>query len=232
MTDYIRIAIELVAGFVLLFIIAKLLGKTQISQITAFEFISALVLGELVGNAIFDEKVTIWHISFALGIWALLMYVSQLLGLRVLKLRGLFEGNPSIIVKQGRMDRKEMKKNKMSINQLQIMLREKNVFSVRDVDYAILEPTGVITVLLKDEHAAPTKGELSLPHEDVYLPINIIVDGKLIDDNLHMLGFNERWLEKQLDAQGYDKVEDIFFAEWLQGAGLHIEPLKPSHKTG
>lgn len=232
MSDYIRIATELIAGFVLLFIIAKLLGKTQISQITAFEFISALVLGELVGNAIYDQKVTVWHITFALGIWGLLMYGSQILGLRVLKLRGFFEGNPSIVVKRGRMDRKEMKKNKMSINQLQIMLREKNVFSVRDVDYAILEPTGVISVLLKDEHAPPTKSDLALPHQDVFLPVNIIIDGKLIEDNLRTSGFNERWLEKQLHAQGYEKVEDIYFAEWLEGEGLYIEPLKPSHKTG
>lgn len=232
MSDYIRIATDLVTGFVLLFIIAKILGKTQISQITPFEFISALVLGELVGNAIYDDKVTVWHIIFALTLWGLLMYMSQILGLRILKLRGVFEGNPSIVVKQGRMDRMEMKKNKMSINQLQIMLREKNVFSIRDVDYAILEPTGVITVLMKDEQATPTKKDLSLPHQDVFLPINIIVDGKLIDDNLRLLGFNERWLDKQLQAQGYDKVEDVYFAEWLQGDGLYVEPLKPSHKTG
>lgn len=226
MSDYIRIAVDLVVGFVLLFIIAKFLGKTQISQITAFEFISALVLGELVGNAIFDEKVTFIHITFAIVIWGLLMYSTQIMGMKWLKMRGLFEGNPSIIIKKGRMDRREMKKNRMSINQLQIMLRQKNIFSVREVDYAILEPTGIVTVLMKDEYTSPTKADLGLAHTDVYFPINLIVDGKVLHKNLSLAGFNERWLQKQLEAQGYHQAEDIFFAEWLEGSGLYVEPLK------
>lgn len=231
MSDYGRIALDLISGFVLLFIIAKLLGKTQISQITAFEFISALILGELVGNAIYDKEVTALHIMFAMLLWGLLMYTTQHLSLKILSFRGLFEGNPSIIIRRGRMDRKELKKNKMSINQLQIMLRQKNIFSLREVDYAVLEPTGIVTVLKKDEYNTPKKSDLSLPHADVFMPINIIIDGKLLKDNMESAGFNERWLYKQLQAQGYDKVEDIFYAEWLEGQGMYIEPLKPAKKT-
>lgn len=230
MSDYGHVAIDLIAGFVLLFIIAKFLGKTQMSQITAFEFITALVLGELVGNTIFNKEVTVLHTMFALAIWGLLMYTSGFAGLKMLKARGILEGNPSIIIKQGRMDRKEMKKNKVTVNQLQIMLRQKDIFSIREVYYAVLEPTGVVSVLRKDEFANPVKRDLSLPQNDVFLPVNMIIDGKLLHKNMEAAGFNENWLYKQLKAQGYEKVEDVFYAEWLEGEGLYIEPLKPSQK--
>lgn len=225
-----HIAIDLIAGFVLLFIIAKLLGKTQMSQITTFEFITALVLGELVGNAIFNKEVTLVHTMFALTVWGLLMYISSFVALKLLKARGILEGNPSIIIKQGRMDRQELKRNRMTINQLQIMLRQKDVFSIREVYYAVLEPTGIVTVLKKDEYIQPVKSDFSMPQKDVAFPINIIIDGKLLHDNLAKAGFNENWLYKQLRAQGYEKVEDIFYAEWLEGEGMYIEPLKPSQK--
>src|SRR5690625_2331477 len=139
---YAYIVLELAVGLVLLFAMTKLLGKTQLSQITPFEFISALVLGELVGNAIYDREIGILQICFAVFVWGVLLYIIEKLELKVLRWRGFLEGNPSIVVRDGMPDRKEMNKNKITINQLQNMLREKGTFSIREVQYAILEANG------------------------------------------------------------------------------------------
>lgn len=224
--DYVKIAIELLLGFTLLFMVTKILGKTQINQITPFEFISALVLGELVGNAIYDKEVGVTQIIFALIIWGLLLFIIEVIEIKVLKWRGVIEGNPSIVIRKGLMDRKEMGKNKMSINQLQSLLRQKNVFSLREVYFAIIEPDGTVSVIKKQDYTSVTKKDLKLPSQDVHLPVNLIIDGSVLEDNLKNNGFNQTWLQNELKSRGYNDPKEIFFAEWLEADGLHLEPIQ------
>lgn len=222
---YLYIFVELGIGLIVLFAMTKLNGKTQISQITPFEFISALVLGELVGNAIYDKEVSVLQILFAVIVWAALLVGIEWIELKFLKLRGFLEGNPSIVVRHGMIDKKELKKNKMTINQLQNMLRQKNVFSFREVEYAILESNGMLTVLKKPEYDVPVRRDLGLTGRKVALPVTLINDGVVLEDNLKKSGYNMTWLEKQLRAQGYDKPEQVFYAEWDEERGMHIVPM-------
>lgn len=222
---YLYIFVELGIGLIVLFAMTKLIGKTQISQITPFEFISALVLGELVGNAIYDKEVSVLQILFAVIVWAALLVGIEWIELKFLKLRGFLEGNPSIVVRHGMIDKKELKKNKMTINQLQNMLRQKNVFSFREVEYAILESNGMLTVLKKPEYDVPVRRDLGLTGRKVALPVTLINDGVVLEDNLKKSGYNMTWLEKQLRAQGYDKPEQVFYAEWDEERGMHIVPM-------
>lgn len=222
---YLYIFVELGIGLIVLFAMTKLIGKTQISQITPFEFISALVLGELVGNAIYDKEVSVLQILFAVIVWAALLVGIEWIELKFLKLRGFLEGNPSIVVRHGMIDKKELKKNKMTINQLQNMLRQKNVFSFREVEYAILESNGMLTVLKKPEYDVPVRRDLGLTSRKVALPVTLINDGVVLEDNLKKSGYNMTWLEKQLRAQGYDKPEQVFYAEWDEERGMHIVPM-------
>lgn len=222
---YLYIFVELGIGLIVLFAMTKLIGKTQISQITPFEFISALVLGELVGNAIYDKEVSVLQILFAVIVWAALLVGIEWIEMKFLKLRGFLEGNPSIVVRHGMIDKKELKKNKMTINQLQNMLRQKNVFSFREVEYAILESNGMLTVLKKPEYDVPVRRDLGLTSRKVALPVTLINDGVVLEDNLKKSGYNMTWLEKQLRAQGYDKPEQVFYAEWDEERGMHIVPM-------
>ncbi len=222
---YLYIFVELGIGLIVLFAMTKLIGKTQISQITPFEFISALVLGELVGNAIYDKEVSVLQILFAVIVWAALLVGIEWIEMKFLKLRGFLEGNPSIVVRHGMIDKKELKKNKMTINQLQNMLRQKNVFSFREVEYAILESNGMLTVLKKPEYDVPVRRDLGLTGRKVALPVTLINDGVVLEDNLKKSGYNMTWLEKQLRAQGYDKPEQVFYAEWDEERGMHIVPM-------
>ncbi|MDP5274695.1 DUF421 domain-containing protein [Chengkuizengella axinellae] len=224
--NFVDITVELFIGFLLLFLMTKILGKTSINQVTPFEFISALVLGELVGNAIYDEDIGFGYILFAVFVWGLLMYIAEMLELKFLKLRGFLEGNPSIVIRNGIVDRNELKKNKMSINQLQTLLRQKDVFSVHEVEYALLEANGTLSVLKKSLYATTTQQDLDMHPRPSYLPVTFIIDGEPLIDNLKATGFDENWLQDELKKINQNSVKEIFFAEWQQDEGLHVVPMK------
>ncbi|OAS88997.1 MULTISPECIES: YetF domain-containing protein [Metabacillus] len=220
---YAQISIELVLGFIALFVITKILGKTQITQITTFDFISALVLGELVGNAIFDDKVGVVRIIYAVVIWGLLIFILEMITQKWSSTRGLLEGRPTIIIHKGKILKESLKKSKLDVNQLQHLVRSKGVFSIRELEYAVLETDGTVSILKKAPYETPSKKDLQVILEQVNLPITFISDGKVIKDNLIEAGFNMTWLEQQLKQHNIFRVEEVMFAEWLEGSGLHVQ---------
>ncbi|MFW6034684.1 MAG: DUF421 domain-containing protein [Halothermotrichaceae bacterium] len=224
--DILYITIELLFGFGLLFLVTKLLGKTQIKQITPFDFISALVMGELLGNAIYDKEIGLLYISYAVLLWGVLIYVIEKTSQKILKSRAFLDGNPSIIIRKGMIDRSELTKAKLNINRLQEMLREKDIFSIREVEYALLESSGTISVIKKSQYDSPTRQELNLPEQSQQLPVTMINDQEIMWDNLEAAGYNVSWLKKQLRGQGYKRVKEVFYAEWLEGKGLYIVPFE------
>lgn len=217
-----NLTIELVIGFFALLIITKALGKTQINQITPFEFISSLVLGELVGNAVYDKDINTFYILYAVCLWALLLYIIEIITEKFKGTRSFFEGKPSIIIRNGQIDFNELKKEKIDINELQSLLRSKDTFSIREIQYAILERNGSISVLKKSKYENPTNEDLNLSEKPVYLPVSFILDGEVLWDNVHACGFDEKWIEKQMHANKITKIEEVFYAEWKKDEGIHI----------
>lgn len=215
---------ELVIGFMALFVITKMIGKRQLSQITPFDFISAIVLGELLGNAIYDKEIGLIYILSTLLLWGVLMLLVEIVTQKFKKTRSFLEGNPSIVIRNGIIDRKELKKNKMDINELLNMLRQKDVFSIREVEYGILESNGKLSVLKKSKYAQPTSEDLNISKKPVYLPTVIISDGEILLDNLKDSGFDEKWLKKQLNKKGFRAAKEVFYAEWKRDEGMHIVP--------
>jgi uncharacterized membrane protein YcaP (DUF421 family) len=218
-----QITIEIVLGFVALFVITKILGKTQITQITTFDFISALVLGELVGNAIYDDEVGLLHIIYAVLIWGLLIFILEIITQKWSKTRGFLEGKPTIIIHKGKILREGLKKSKLDINQLQHLIRSKGAFSIRELEYAVLETDGTVSILKKAPYETPTKQDLQLKLDQVNIPITFISDGIVIKDNLTEAGFDMTWLEQQLKQQNIQRVKDVMYAEWIEGTGLHVQ---------
>ena len=133
----------------------------------------------------------------------------------------LLLGNPNIIIRDGVMDRKLLTKNKLDVNQVLSILRQNNVFSVREVKYGILEANGQISLLLKSKYQKP---DLNLPESPVDLPTSLIIDGEILWDNLHELGFDQQWLDNQLTTNGYDNVKRILYADWREREGIHVSP--------
>lgn len=220
--DYGRLTFEIVIGFVGLFTVTKILGKTQISQLTLFDFISALVLGELLGNALYDNDVDIFNILYALGLWAALNYLAKFISLKFAFTRGFLLGYPSVIIRKGQLVYNELKRNKIDINQVQALLRKKDIFSIREVEYALIEADGSLTVLKKSEYTKPDRSDLNIPRKEVNLPVAVIVDGKVAWDNIKTAGYDEKWLKEQLLGWSIKSPTEVSFAEWLEGKGMYI----------
>jgi uncharacterized membrane protein YcaP (DUF421 family) len=223
-TGYLSMLADTLFGFVALFILAKILGKTQINQITPFDFISALILGELVGNALFDEKAGIPEIAFVVTLWGGLLYITEIITQKFKRTRMLLEGSPDIVIYNGKLIRDVLKKNNLDVNQLQLLLRAKDIFSLEEVEHAILETNGTVSVLKKSPYQAPTKSDMNISPEEVNLSITLINDGEIIYDNLKEKNLTEEWLMEQLKEQDYDNVEDVFYAEYNKGKKLFILP--------
>lgn len=223
---FLQIAIELIVGFAALFLLTKILGKATLSQVTAFDFISAIVLGEFVGNALYDKDTGLGSILFAIALWGMLIYVVEWCTQKFRGTRSFLEGKPSVVIRNGHLDREQMKKEKLDLNMLQNLLRQKDVFSVREVAYAILETDGTISVLKKNKYANPTNEELQQPQKPVYLPVTLILDGEVDRENLKKAGLNEEWLQNELRKHHIDHAKDIFYCEWKKDEGVYLEKMK------
>ncbi|PPA69178.1 DUF421 domain-containing protein [Jeotgalibacillus proteolyticus] len=222
MSQYLSIAVELTAGLVILFIVTKAQGKTQFSQITPFDFISALILGELLGNAVYDREVNLFHILFAVIVWGVIIYTVELLTQKFAKARKFLEGEPNIAILKGHIKYEALKKAKLDINQLQCLIRQQGYFSIQEVEYAIIETNGLVSVLPKSAFETPKKADFNMSSEQPELPINIILDGEVIYHNLEENGIEEEWLKKQLSKQNISRYKDVLFAEWVPNKSLYV----------
>lgn len=220
MEHYLAVAVELICGLGILFLILKCLGKTQFSQITPFDFISALILGELVGNAVYDHEVRIKEIIFASLLWGLLIYIIEFITQKIKGSRKFLEGEPNIVIQKGILKYEVLKKNKLDINQLQSLLRQQGCFSIKEAEYAILETNGMLSVLLKSKYDTPKMQDVELAPKQVYLPITLILDGEVVYDNLQEAGVDEEWLKQELASQGVNECKEVLFAEWHAGQPL------------
>lgn len=221
--SYLGILAELVIGYFSLFITVKFLGKTQLSQITPFDFISALVLGDLVGGAIFDKKAGIVKIIFAVAVWGTLIYVTELATQKSRRMRYILEGRPSVIINKGKLDWNEMKINRLDVDQLQQMLRAKDIFSMKEVDYAIFENNGALSVLKKANFDQPSCQDLKIKGVKRKIPLTIISDGEVLFENLQKAGLTEEWLQRKLEEMGINIAKEISYAEWESGDSLYIQ---------
>lgn len=219
------LTIKLIAGFVLLFFVISFVGRKIINQITPFTFIGSIVIGELLGNSVYEEHVSILQIVYSICLWGLLLFIVEFLERKFLSFRGIVQGKPSALIKNGIIDRQELKRCRMNINQLQSLLRQSETFSVRDVAFCYLEANGSLSILKKSPYQKTTQEDFNLPKKSVHAPVTIIRDGKLLKDELKDLGYNEVWLKKQLSSHNVSNYKDVFLAEWLEGDGLFVQKL-------
>jgi uncharacterized membrane protein YcaP (DUF421 family) len=221
-TNFYSLTIELLVGFIALLLLTKVLGKTQITQLTPFDFISALILGELVGNAIYDKQIGINYVLYAVMLWGLLITLVEKITQKWKRSRSLLEGKPAIIIRNGMIDREELKKNNLDLHQLQNLLRNKDIFSFNDVAFAILESNGTVNVLKKSLKQPPTRNDFSLTPNSVTLPMTLISDGEWIEDNVYQAGMTIEELNRKLTNEGLH-VSHVLVAEWDKGKPLYLQ---------
>lgn len=221
--DFLRVTVEAIVGFAALFVITKILGKTQITQITPFDFISALILGELIGNALYDPEVGLVMILYTVTLWGTLIWSIDIITQKFRRSRAFLEGKPSLLIRRGQLQRKIMKENRIDLNQLMHLLRDKGVFSIQEVEYAILESNGAISIMKKHLYQTPNYQFFNATPKAVYLPTAVILDGEIVLENLKEIEIDENTLRKEVEKQGLT-IEEVIYAEWHKEQGLYIMP--------
>ena len=149
---------------------------------------------------------------------------------RSLFLRQKLEGNPAIISRNGQIDFEQLKKCRINLNHLQSLLRQSEVFSIREVAYALIEPNGEMSILKKSAYQKLTQEDIQLPNQAVHLPVTIILDGKLLKKKLQEIHKDEQWLSRELKTKGIENAKDVLLAEWLEDDGLFVIEKKATNK--
>lgn len=217
------ITVKLATGFFGLWFMTKLLGKKEISQLTPFDFVSSLMLSELVGNTIYAREVHFMMLVYSLALWMALSLALEKAVQLFPRLSVPLSGRPDIIIRDGVIDVRAMKRNRLDMHQIGMLMREQGVFSVKDVAFAVFETNGSLSVMKKPAEEAPTRGELKLPVAPVGLPRILIDQGYMQRDELRELGRDEQWLLGLLREQGIERPLDVFYAEWSETEGLYAQ---------
>ncbi|GIP41067.1 DUF421 domain-containing protein [Paenibacillus sp. J31TS4] len=219
-----QVALKLAFSFVMLWIVTRLVGKKEISQLTPFDFISSLMLSEIVGNTLYDEEVSPYMIVLGLVFWGVLTFLFDLLTRTFKSSRNTLEGKPSLLIAKGDVNVRELHKNNLDFDQLTMMLRQKDIFSMREVEYAIYEKNGSLSVIKKAPYEAVTTKDLQLEAESECLSYCVVEDGRIREDTLRELGLSRSWLLDKLKEQGYEgrRIHDIAYAEWKETEGIYI----------
>jgi len=205
-------------------ILTRLLGKKQMSQMTYFNYITGITIGSLTANIISTSSESITDEITGLLWWVFLVLLIAYITLKSSKLRIIIDGQPTILIRKGKLLKNTLKSTRLNLDDLSMMLRTKDIFSIADVDYAILEPNGQITVLKKQAQLNVTRADINIPTVDpVYLPSEIITDGKVVKRNLEEFGLTYDWLKSQLKTMGIDNIEDVFYAEILGDGKLYVD---------
>lgn len=216
--------IKAITGFVFLFIAIKITGRNSINQLTPFHLVYVMVLGNFLGTTIYDDDIRVFELLYSIGIWTLLKLLLEFIDLKRKSTRFFLDGKPALIIRDGMINRKLLKKNKMNINQVLSLLRQNNIFSVREVKYGLLEPNGEISTMFYSKHQQVSRQDFRLPDTSVDLPVSLIIDGEILWDNLQEYNLDKQWLHQQLVTQGYQDEKDIFYADWKKDDGIHINP--------
>lgn len=195
-----------------LYTFTRILGKKQISQLTFFEYILGITLGDLAGFISTDiEKNYLLGLT-ALCVWFAVPYSIELLTLKSLKLRHLLEGKSRVLIKEGKILEDNLKKERLTANELLEQLRGKNVFRTADVEFAVMETNGELSVLLKRDKQPLTIGDMGIKTVNEVEPQTVIIDGNIMDEGLANLGLNRGWLHAELEKIGVT-LENVFLGQ-------------------
>ena len=185
--------------YVLVLIVMRLMGKREIGQLQPFELAIAIMIADLASIPMTEIGIPIYYgIVPILGLLMMHMFIS-FLNMKSIKAREILCGRPSILIYRGKIIEKELKKQRFTINELEERLRGNNVFNIGDVEYAILETSGQVTVIQKPGKRNVTPEDLNISPDYEGIPYDLVVDGKVMTENLKELGKNYKWLEKQTE---------------------------------
>lgn len=203
----------------------RIMGKRQIGEMQPFELVIAIMISELASLPMQDTRIPLAHGVIPIITLLLLQAIISVAELKSETARTLFSGKPSIIIKDGKIDIKQLKYDRFNINDLFEELRLQGYYNIEDIEYAILETSGQLSVIPKTELEPATKKDLNIKSSQDKLPVTLILDGKINHHNLKLIEKNNSWLQSQLKKNNIPSVDRVFIA-LLDSKGKFFYQLK------
>ena len=208
MNEIITVIFRTILVLTILFAMFKIMGKKQVSQMNMFDYITGITIGSIVADISLDIEKNLTAGIICLLIYCIIDLLLSYLSLKSIKLRNFFNGKEVILIENGKINRENMAKNKITINILETEARVNGYFNLNDINNALLEPNGKISFEAKEKYKPATKKDLNLNPKDNPLVYNIIIDGDIIEENLAYVNKDQKWLNHELKVLGHKK-EDI-----------------------
>ncbi|WLD92215.1 DUF421 domain-containing protein [Alkalihalobacillus sp. AL-G] len=199
--------------YFLIIIVFRLMGKREIGQLSIIDFVVSIMIAELAVISIENPEKPMLQSLLGIGALLTVQIIFAYISLKSDKLREIIDGKPSVIIDRGKIDEKEMKKQRYNFDDLLIQLRENGVSKVSDVEFAILEPSGKLSVMEKKEEE----------EEQGQFPLPLILDGKIQDDHLKRINKTELWLRQELKRLGFRDLKKISLCSLEPGGIFFID---------
>ena len=195
--------------YIIVLIVMRLMGKREIGQLQPFELAIAIMIADLAAVPMAETGIPISNgIIPILGLLVMHLIIS-FLNLKNMKIREILCGKPAILIYRGKIDEKVLKKERFTLNELQERLRSSNVVNLGDVEYAILETSGQVTVIQKPDKRTTTPKDFNITPEYEGIPYDLVVDGKVMYKNLKTIGKDYNWLKKQVNKFNMEPEEAL-----------------------
>ncbi|MGP4080047.1 YetF domain-containing protein [Pseudalkalibacillus sp. R45] len=217
--------LRLTLSFFVLFVLTRIMGRKEISQLTFHNFISAIAIGTIAGSLAVNSMLSIRNGLLALVGWTVFTLLLSLLDLKSKKARKLLSGDPVVVIKKGKIMENSLRKTQLSIDALNVMLRKKGVFTLSDVDFAVFETDGTLSVMKKGSKQPLTKSDMNMlqPSRSSSVGTEVVSEGKINESNLSKLHLDKTWLGQKLRESGVQEISEVFYAEVQQDETLYID---------
>lgn len=211
MHDLLNITMRAIISLVTLFLVTKMLGKKQVSQLSLFDYVIGISIGNFAAEMTVNLDSNILHGTIAVIIFGLIAYIISIGTMKSIILRRFFSGMPTLIIEDGKFLKEGLKKVKYDINDFLEQAREQGYFDISEIAYAVMESSGKISIMPKSEYSAVINKDMKIKKEKASMPASIIIDGNIMEENLKKYGKTRKWLEQQLKNK-HKTVESIFLA--------------------
>lgn len=217
------VVIRSVISFFALLLFVRLMGKQQVAQLTFFDYVVGITIGSIASTLSVQVNENLLATLAGLATWAILAILLAVLSLHSVRLRKIVDGDATIVVANGKILEANLKKIRIPIEQLLSELRTQGVFTISDVEFAMFEPGGKISIQKKPEKQPLTPKELNIQPQYSGLPTNLILDGVLLQNALHSLNLTKAWLQHQLSKQNIQDVREVSLAQLDTTGNLYVD---------
>ena len=230
MNEGLVVAVRAVISFFSLLILTKILGKEQISQLTFFDYIVGITIGSIASEATVDLSSRTWPHWVGIVTWAILAYLMQTVSLKWRYAAKVIEGEPTIVIMNGKIMDKVLRKMKLRVSDVLELMRNQGIFDPNEVDYAILEPNGSLSVLKKPEYIPLTPKDMKVEVKPTGISTELVYDGVLIEENLRQMNKDKKWLIVQLKKHGIKDISEALLVTLNDAGSIYVDKYKDDLK--